>query len=148
MCCVCNDIVTDDLYINTGRLSYNLSSSIALVVLLTRCRVLLYQMNSTTRATVPISELLYLVWLLIMENRMPMMVVGLQCQPNIHRKIHPAIKRKTWQSPSLQRMVMYNATRGSCSTPTCLKSCFVNCTLLFVQTLTSFSTISCPEAVL
>ena len=38
-------------------------------------RVLLYQMDSTTRATVPMSELSAM---LIMEYRMPMMVVGLQ----------------------------------------------------------------------
>jgi hypothetical protein len=37
-------------------------------------------MDSTTRATVPMSELP--VMLIGMGYRMPMMVVGLQCQPN------------------------------------------------------------------
>jgi hypothetical protein len=54
-------------------------------------------MDSTTRATVPMLELPVM---LIMEYRMPMMVVGLQCQPNIriHWRIHPAIKRNVEDS--------------------------------------------------
>ena len=48
-------------------------------------------------ATVPTPEL---PAVLIMEYRMPIMVVGLQCQPNIriHWRIHPAIKRKVEDS--------------------------------------------------
>jgi hypothetical protein len=48
---------------------------------LTRCRVLLYLMDSTSRATVSVSQL---VVLLIMYCSMQMMLVGQQFQPSIN----------------------------------------------------------------
>jgi hypothetical protein len=48
---------------------------------LTRCRVLLYLMDSTSRATVSVSQL---VVLLIMNCSMKMMLVGQQFQPSIN----------------------------------------------------------------
>ncbi len=62
----------------TGQGSGNLSS---FTVPLTRCRVLLYLMDSTSRATVSVSQL---VVLLIMNCSMQMMLVGQQFQPSMN----------------------------------------------------------------